>query len=361
MGIANSPRIPYAYVSNSGSDTVSIVGASPQIGDLHPVLHTIPVGAGKGPGWIGLNRNQDFIFVLNETDRTVSVINTISNRLVAATVDPIGTPSGIGMAPDGTLTFVTSAADDTIYSLDINDDHYIDGKMPVVNTIKLGDSPQWSCLPAGSCKKPRGMSIHPDNFKAYVANSGDSTISVVDVHYDSATRYTEVEEIKMDPGKNPVGVGVNHEGNLTYIMNSGDNTVSVLDTQPGSPTYHTFIATSIPVGKGPLTVAFGEVDTYAYVTNSLEDTVSVIDTGSNTVTATVKVGQNPQHVFINLGERTAAYVPNKGSNTLSIIDIELASPSLHTVLDSDGCTAAKGDPCSQAVGVAPAGVILTEP
>jgi YVTN family beta-propeller protein len=307
-----------------------------------------------------LNRNQDFIFVLNQTDRTVSVINTIANRLVAATVDPIGTPSGIGMAPDGTLTFITSASDDTIYSLDINDNHYTDGKMPLVNTIKLGNSPEWSCSPAGSCKKPRGISIHPDNFKAYVANSGDSTISVVDMHYDSATKYTEREEIKMEPGKNPVGIGVNHVGDRTYIMNSGDNTVSVLDTQPDSPTYHTFIATSIPVGKGPLAVAFGPVDSVAYVTNSLEDTVSVIDTASNTVMATVKVGQNPQHVFINLGERTAAYVTNKGSNTVSIIDIQAANPTFNSVLDSDGCTPAHSNPCSQGVGLARVGVILTE-
>jgi YVTN family beta-propeller protein len=143
-------------------------------------------------------------------------------------------------------------------------------------------------------------------------------------------------------------------------MNSGDNTVSVLDTQPGSPSYHTILA-NIPVGKGPLTVAFGPVDSVAYVTNSLEDTVSVIDTASNTVMATVKVGQNPQHVFINLGERTAAYVANKGSNTISIVDIQAANPTFDTVLDSDGCSPAKGHPCSQAVGVAPVGVVLTEP
>jgi YVTN family beta-propeller protein len=360
MGIANTPRIPYAYISNFGSDTVSLLGASPQIGDSHAVLHTIPLSPGKGPTFMGLNRNQDFIFVLNATERSVSVINTISNKVIAQTVVPIGTPSGIGMAPDGTLTFVTSAVDDTIYSLDINDNHYTDGKMPLVNTIKLGDKPEWSCSPVGSCKNPKGLSIHPDNFKAYVANSGDSTLSIVDMHYDSATKYTEVDEIKLAANKHPVGIGVNHVGNRAFIMNSGDNTVSVLDTQPGSPTYHTILA-DIPVGTSPLSVAFGPLDSVAYVSNSGDNTVSVIDTSSYAVMATITVGKNPQSVFINLGERTAAYVTNKGSNTVSIIDIQAANPTFNKVLDSDSCIPTNGHPCSQAVGTAPVGVVLTEP
>jgi YVTN family beta-propeller protein len=350
IGIANSPRIPFAYVTNSGSHTISVVSASPQIGDEHPVLHTIPVGPGKGPSWVGLNRNQDFIFVLNQDDRSVSVVNTISNSVIAGTTDPIGTPSGIGMAPDGTLTFVTSPSDDTIYSLDINDTHYTNGKMPVVNAIKLGQNPQrpdWACQPVGTCKKPRGIAIHPDNFKAYVANSGDSTISVVDMHYNSATRYTEIEEIAFAPGKNPVGVGVNHVGDRTYVMNS-DDTVSVLDTMPGSSQYHKVLAT-IRVGRGPLSVAFGPIDAHAYVSNSLEDTVSVINTTANTVLTTVKVGLNPQQVFINLGERTAAYVANKGSKTVSIIDIQAANRTFNQVLDT------------VTVELAPMGVVLTEP
>jgi YVTN family beta-propeller protein len=55
---------------------------------------------------------------------------------------------------------------------------------------------------------------------------------------------------------------------------------------------NTVVAT-IPVGQIPQGVAITPDGTRAYVTNGVDNTVSVIDTASNTVVATIPVGNFP--------------------------------------------------------------------
>jgi YVTN family beta-propeller protein len=80
---------------------------------------------------------------------------------------------------------------------------------------------------------------------------------------------------------------------FAYVVNSGDGTVSVIDTAT-----NTVVGTPIPVGDSPFLVAVAPDGKHAYVTNLTSNTVSVIDTASNTVAATVPVGSNPIGVDI---------------------------------------------------------------
>src|SRR4029077_10615670 len=75
-----------------------------------------------------------------------------------------------------------------------------------------------------------------------------------------------------------------------YVTNSEDNTVSVIDTAT-----NTVVAT-VPVGVNPYGIAITPDRTRAYTANGFtgaDNTVSVIDTASNTVVATVTVTNGP--------------------------------------------------------------------
>jgi YVTN family beta-propeller protein len=89
---------------------------------------------------------------------------------------------------------------------------------------------------------------------------------------------------------------------FAYVTNSGDNTVSVIDTFS-----NTSVAT-VGVGRAPVSVAITPDGTRAYVTN-FDNTVSVIATSGNTVVATVGVGGGPAGVAI-APDGTRAYVVN---------------------------------------------------
>ncbi len=57
----------------------------------------------------------------------------------------------------------------------------------------------------------------------------------------------------------------------------------------------------------------------AYITNSNDNTVSVINVATNTVTATIAVGAQPQGVSVS-PDGNKVYVANYGSNTVSVIN-----------------------------------------
>ena len=119
-----------------------------------------------------------------------------------------------------------------------------------------------------------GIAVSPDGGTVYVANSGDSTISVI----DNATR-TVIDTVTV--GSSPFDVAVSPDGAAVYVTNSGDHTVSVIETAT-----HTVIAT-VPVGDTPVGVEVTTDGSAAYVLNQRDQTAMVIATASNSVIETL--------------------------------------------------------------------------
>ena len=95
-------------------------------------------------------------------------------------------------------------------------------------------------------------------------------------------------------------------GFLAYVANFGSNSVSVIETAT-----NTVVAT-VAVGDRPQGVVITPKGDFAYVTNTASDNVSVIETATNTVVATVAVGDQPEGVAIS-PKGDFAYVTNTGS------------------------------------------------
>ena len=102
-------------------------------------------------------------------------------------------------------------------------------------------------------------------------------------------------------------------GTYAYITNSGDNTVSVIDTAINT------VTATVPVEEQPKGVAVSPDGARVYITNYGSNTVSVIDTATNTVTSTVPVGTNPEGVAAS-PDGTKVYVANLADWTVSVID-----------------------------------------
>ena len=106
---------------------------------------------------------------------------------------------------------------------------------------------------------------------------------------------------------------------FAYVANLGSNTVSVVDVAS-----QTVVAT-IAVGDNPDGVATTPDGTRAYVANFLSDNVSVIDTATNTVASTIDVGSGPVGIAVS-PDGTFAYVTNRGSNTVTVIRVDTNAP-----------------------------------
>lgn len=120
-------------------------------------------------------------------------------------------------------------------------------------------------LPAGS--GPAAVAFSPDGTKAYVANQGTSTVSVISV----ATGALQAP-ITLPENSYPASVAFSPDGRTAYVANANASTVSVITV--ATDTLASPI--SLPAGSGPYSVAFSPDGSKAYVANAYASTVSVI-------------------------------------------------------------------------------------
>ncbi|HEX7058313.1 MAG TPA: PKD domain-containing protein [Solirubrobacterales bacterium] len=141
---------------------------------------------------------------------------------------------------------------------------------------------------------------------AYVANSGDGTVSVFDTASNAPTGLIGV-------GGKPIDIAITPDGRFAYVVDNTGNSVSPIDTAANA-----VAAGPIAVGAGPRGVAIAPNGQSVYVTNFDDDTVSVIATGSNGVVATIPVGDKPDGVAVS-PDSTRVFVAQRGGD-VSIVD-----------------------------------------
>jgi len=95
------------------------------------------------------------------------------------------------------------------------------------------------------------------------------------------------------------------------VTNIISNTVSVINAATNT------VAATVDVGDYPSGIAMHPDGTYVYVTNIISNTVTIINVATNTVVSTVDVGMYPAGIEV-VG--IYVYVTNIISNTVTIID-----------------------------------------
>ena len=236
------------------------------------------------------------VFVTNERDGTISVIETKTNK----TVDTIVTgarPRGIRMSADGTRAFIALSspigktpdpADSRILIVDTSNGNEL-------GSIHVGDDPEQLAL---------------DAERVYVSNEDNGTATATDIASGDtlATLVTGIE---------PEGVIISPDGRWVYVMAETSSTVTVIDTEKLA------VAQTFLVGTRPRDGAFSPDGRRAYISSELGGTLAVVDTGTHTVIDTVPIAYNdtmkPVGVLVSpAGDRV--YVANGRGNSVSVID-----------------------------------------
>jgi YVTN family beta-propeller protein len=274
VGVAQSAssEATYAYITNGGSNTVSVIDTA-----TNTVIATVNVG--DRPQGVAVSPDGTAVYVTNYGG-TVSVIDTATNK-VTSTVSVGTNPNGIAVTADGEKVYVTNYGGNTVSVIDT-------ASNTVAATVTVGNNP---------------FGIAVSGSEAYVTNDRDRTISIIDTGTDAVK--ATVNLVDEFPG------GIAVKGSEVYVTNGGTNNVSVIDTNTN------VVTATVPVGTNPHGVAIA--GTSLYVANLGSNTVSVIDTGSNAVTATVNVGSKPYGIAVT-PDGESVYVTNDGSGTVSVID-----------------------------------------
>lgn len=268
MLVGMAGAVPFAYVVNSGDDTVSVIDTA-----TDTVTATVPVG--EFPMGVAVSPDESKVYVTNYG----SGANLCSN-------DGLSTATEVG-----TTVSVIDAATNT-----------------VVDTITVG-------------KHPYDVVVSPDSKKVYVTNAGDATVSVINAVTNTVS--DTISNIGELPYSNPMHIVITPDGSTIYVQtrqtfdNSNMATVYVINTTNNS------IVDTIGIrnADGGITMSQGGNCVYTVHASAGTDSVKAfsVDYNNPIDNFVVNVDECPREVAVSPDDATL-YVVNYVSDTISVVN-----------------------------------------
>jgi YVTN family beta-propeller protein len=273
------PAAARIYVSNQLDNTVSVIdGAS------HKTVATVRVGV--SPAQTAVSPDRKSIYIANTGSDTVSVVSTHNNTVANTITLPRGSrPIGVAVNPNGRYVYTADGGSNRVSVLDTRAGR-------IVAAVRVGS-------------QPLSVAVAPDGKTVYAANSGSGDVSVIEARTDRVVR-------AIPTGRFPSSVAVTPDGASLYVTNELSG-VTVVDAGTGR------VAARLRE-PSPFSVATSPNGDRAYVTALGPGTITAIDTATHRVASTVSVGPYGTDPFTVRATRHGIYVANQAANTLSVID-----------------------------------------
>ena len=229
------------------------------------------------------------IFVSNERDDTISVIN--SNSLeVEATIEIGDRPRGIGLSPDGKELYVAVSEEN---------------KIKVVDPVSLKIIREFD-----SGSDPETFAVHP-NGNIYISNEDEAKASAFDPKTGEL-----LAEIKV--GLEPEGVAISPDGKRVIVTSESTNMLHVITAEDNT------IEHNILIGSRPRAATFTQAGDIAYATAEISGEVVKVDMNTGKVLLTASTGDpksKPKDVLLSKDEKTV-YVAGGRSNKIKVMDAD---------------------------------------
>lgn len=250
-----------AFVANYGArtpgNTISVMDLVAQ-----KELRRVDLGALRRPH--GITFADGKVWFTAEQNRLITRYDPAANQ-----IDWL-----LGIGQNGTHMLVFSKDRSQIFTSNIGSDS--------ITLLQRGsDSYNWSSTNIAVGKGPEGGDVSPDGREFWAANSGDGSVSIIDVGAKKAAQTIDIHtkrsnRLKFTPdgklvlvsdlsgneliileassrkelkrlnlGRQPEGILILPDGSRAYIAVAGDNNVAVLDLKTLE------VAARIPTGKGP--------------------------------------------------------------------------------------------------------------
>jgi YVTN family beta-propeller protein len=304
------PEVPdgyreFAYISNGGSNTVSVL-------DLVSLRQDRTLQVGLNPTNAVANPVRNEVYVVNTQSGTVSVLDAETNR-VAATISVHRVPSSIAIDLTGHRAYVANLGSNTVSVLDLDRRREI--------------------AVAGTGEQPAVDRISPDGRSLVVANRGSGSVSIFDVHpYNPAAGSEPAPRLRAAfPGCPGAGdVAILPDSSKAFVACSAGHQVMAISlaAEPGSwqakqnPSLMTdHMLALLDVGKMPVHLAMKPDGGEIFVSNYDSDSISEISTGTNEVGGTYTIGSKPVRGIVSRDNGTL-WVATFGADSIALYSID---------------------------------------
>ena len=306
----------YAYVANSGANTVSVL----DLVYLRPD-RTLQVGA--QPSALAVNPIRDEVYVVNTQSGSVSVIDGSSNSVVS-TIAVHRLPGSIAVDPNGRQAFVSNLGSNSISVIDLDARREIaevatpeqpglvrlssDARSLVVTHRATGNI---SVFAVGALPGPGVQASAPLRLRAAFHGCPGAGSTV----------------ILPDSSKAFVACSAGHQVLALNLAAAADSWAAKQDASLTSDK----MLTLVEVGAMPVHLAMKPDGGEIFVSNTNSDSISEIATETNDVGGTYMIGTKPVCGIVSRDNGTL-YVSNRGDDSISLysIDDSKRGASLHT-------------------------------
>ena len=246
-----SGKLPrFAYVANSGENTVSMYTVDIHSGQLRSNGYVL---AGSDPGSVSVDPANKFAYVANFGDGTISAykINSSSGWLTEIAGSPYPTgfqPFAATMHPSGHFIYVANSGDGTVSAFSINSSTGALSAVPG-SPFVTGDSPE-------------GITIDPSGKFAYVTSTLDDTVSAYTIDSGSGA-LTAVKGSPFPAGVVPTQLVIDSMGKFVYISNA-DGTISTYSINASTGALAA-IGSPVAAGMSPFALAVDHLGKFLFV------------------------------------------------------------------------------------------------
>jgi DNA-binding beta-propeller fold protein YncE len=364
-----------AYAANNTDSTVSVINTATCNARRHSGCgqRTSAVPVGFRPWALTIDRALHTVFVINNWDDTMSAINSLTCD--AAHRSGCGSRPATSQVGKGPQAVITDPATGTIYAA-----NFTDSNVSVINPARCNAARTQGCRhPAPTAEVgagPDGLAVDQATSTVYVANSGNDTVSVINAAACNARRRSGCAQpaATIHAGPDPAGVAVDQATDTVYVTDAGGNRVSVINGATCNARRHSGCGQTprtVRVGVGPFGIAVDQATDSVYVTspgaNDLGDTVSVIDGATCNGTHHSGCGQTAPTVKVSTGPFGIAV--SQATDTVYVANTGqlFAGVFGHTVSVINGatCNGVQHTGCGQTpatvtVGPAPFGIAINQ-
>jgi YVTN family beta-propeller protein len=292
----------YAYVTNGGSNTVTVL-------DVVNVRVDRELAVGQKPVAVAVSPTRNEVYVVNSGAAdglgSVSVINA-ENNTVAGAINVHRQPVSIEIDSTGGLAYVANSGSNTISVLDLKARREI--------------------AAMGAGEEPVAARLSPDNKTLVVANRRGNSVSL----FDTATRRVRAifegcpgasdAVILPDSSKAFVPCSAGHQ-----IMAIALARAEIRPTQPGSaqfvPARPDRLEALLDVGQAPLQLALKPDGGELFALNSLSDSISEVITATDDINSATIIGGTPVRGLVS-ADNSVLYVANFRSQYVTVYAID---------------------------------------
>jgi YVTN family beta-propeller protein len=333
-GLAANPTRDEVYVVNagnaSGSGSVTVIDTA-----LNRIEATIPVH--KLPYSIAVDSAGHRAYVANSGSNTVSVLDLDSRREVA--VAGTGEQPGLArIAPDGRSLVVTNRGSGSVSIFAVapyqgRDGLALPGLAAKSKAARPDPAPHLRAAFSG-CPGATDAVILPDSSKAFVACSSSNQVMAI-----SLAAAPETWAAKQDPsllsdhmlalldvGSEPVQLALKPDGGEIFVSNFGSGTFSEIDTQTNE------IGGTYPIGSKP---SFGIVDaqnSLLWVSNFGSDAINLWSIDDSQKAGTVPTGRAPDALAFSVDQHLLLAADAQSGDVAVIRTVDKNGPGLFTIL-----------------------------